>query len=108
MKPNQSSSWNTFVQQFLNDYLGYRPDVAVNAGRHEFDGRLPDSTRNGLGEFTGFLKRTRAAAQQQTGLTEREALEREYLTTQINRSVLDRGRRGPVHQSVLRLELRRR
>ena len=34
--------WPTFVQNYLDGYFVHRPDVAVAAGRHDFDGKLPE------------------------------------------------------------------
>ena len=38
----RGKNWDTFVNRFVEDYLVTHPDVAVRAGRHEFDGKLPD------------------------------------------------------------------
>src|SRR5258707_9767334 len=41
-------SWNSYVDEFLNGYFTARPDFAVRAGRHEFDGKLPDWSADGI------------------------------------------------------------
>lgn len=89
MKPHAStrqegSEWHAFVQSYLDQYFHHRPDAAVNAGRHEFDGQLPDWTRTGIDNFTTFLKGARADARRQTVRNPREALEREYLLAQVD------------------------
>ena len=45
MKPE---AWDKLVNDFLDSTFVARPDIAVNAGRHEFDGRLPDWSNAGL------------------------------------------------------------
>ncbi|MGZ8215178.1 MAG: DUF885 domain-containing protein, partial [Methylosarcina sp.] len=35
-------AWNSFVDQFIEGYFILEPTFAVSAGRHEFDGKLPD------------------------------------------------------------------
>jgi hypothetical protein len=37
-----SKEWDAYVGQFLDSYFAAHPDVAIIAGRHEFDGKLPD------------------------------------------------------------------
>src|SRR5207245_9744544 len=49
-----SQSWELFVNEFLDAYFAAHPDAAVRAGRHEFDGRLPDWSTEGI---AGEVKR---------------------------------------------------
>jgi hypothetical protein len=37
-----TKDWPSFVDRFLEDYFVAEPSFAVDAGRHEFDGQLPD------------------------------------------------------------------
>lgn len=76
--------WNEFVQRFLDQYFVHRPDVAVQAGRHEFDGRLPDWSREGLALMTYFLKEQRTAAEKFNALNRAQEFERGYLIAQID------------------------
>ena len=41
-------AWDVFVDQFIEHYFILQPTFAVNAGRHEFDGKLPDWSPAGL------------------------------------------------------------
>src|SRR4026207_2165838 len=41
-------SWDAFVNDFLESHFAAHPDFAVGAGRHEFDGKLPDWSAEGL------------------------------------------------------------
>ena len=43
-----SKEWDAYVGQFLDSYFAAHPDVAIIAGRHEFDGKLPDWSAEGI------------------------------------------------------------
>ncbi len=43
-----SPEWVGFVDRFIEDYLTAHPHFAVVAGRHEFDGQLPDWSASGI------------------------------------------------------------
>ena len=77
-------SWPTFVSNFLDGYFAHRPDLAVMAGRHEFDGRLPNWSREGMALMVHFLKEQRTAAEKFGSLNRAEEFERQYLISQIN------------------------
>jgi hypothetical protein len=76
--------WPTFVQNYLDGYFTHRPDLAVMAGRHEFDGRLPDWSPAGMALMVHFLKEERAAAQKFNALNRAQEFERQYLIAQID------------------------
>src|SRR5687768_6106486 len=40
--PAASSDWDRFVAGYIDGWFKLRPNIAVMAGRHEFDGQLPD------------------------------------------------------------------
>src|SRR6266516_75782 len=76
-----SQSWDLFVNEFLDSYFTAHPDAAVRAGRHEFDGRLPDWSTEGI---AGEIKRLhamkdRAQVFSDTALDEHQRFERDYL-----------------------------
>ena len=56
------SAWNDFVASFLREYFDHNPTFAANAGRHEYDGRLPDWSDDGLRRKIEWLRERRAAA----------------------------------------------
>lgn len=39
--PVSSNDWDQFVQGYIERYFVTHPTLAVNSGRHEFDGKLP-------------------------------------------------------------------
>jgi hypothetical protein len=79
-------SWDGRVDQFIETYFGANPDFAVWAGRHEYDGKLPDFSGRGLrGEVIRLREwRNIVAGLDATGLDEPRRLEREVLLWWIN------------------------
>ena len=79
-----SADWNGFVSRFLESYFEAHPDVAVDQGRHEFDGRLPDWGPGAFSQEIGRLRQEReiARAFAPVSLSEAEQFEREYLVAQ--------------------------
>src|SRR5688572_33170944 len=69
--------WDAYVDQYITDYFAANPHFAVYQGRHEFDGKLPDWTPEGLSKEIARLKgeREKAAAFKDTDLDERQRFE---------------------------------
>jgi len=84
--PSGPSQWQAFVDGFLEDYFELNPDMAILAGRHEFDGRLPDWSPDGLLRMAGLFRsaRQRAAAFDASQLTDAERFERDYFVSEMN------------------------
>src|SRR6266576_275578 len=82
---NDAKSWDPYVNDFLEAYFTARPDFAVRAGRHEFDGKLPDWSAEGI---ANEIKRLRAekdhVSRFKNTLDEGQRLERDYLLSVIN------------------------
>ncbi len=76
-----AGGWDHFVRSFLGGYFERHPTFAAGAGRHEFDGRLPDWSPEGLAAEAAWLKAERARAEEfdPATLDERRAFEREML-----------------------------
>jgi uncharacterized protein (DUF885 family) len=81
-----SPAWDAFVDDYLEAYFRAQPTAAVWAGRHEFDGRLPDWSRAGIEREIGRLKaaRGRALAFRDDALSADQRFERDYLVTMID------------------------
>jgi len=79
-------SWDRLVRSFLDGYFEVHPTFAAGAGRHEYDGRLPDwSAERVEGEIARLhSERARAAEFDPAMLDERRAFEREILTAVID------------------------
>lgn len=88
--------WPKFATRFLEDYFKANPYFAVQAGRHEFDGQMPDLSAAGIAAEVARLQKVRAQAQgfDEAALTAAERLEREHLYTVIDTDLfwLDRSR----------------
>lgn len=78
--------WDRYVESFLESYFEAQPVFAAGAGRHEFDGRLPDWSPEGLtGEVERLRsERRRAEAFDSASLDEPRRFEREYVLAQID------------------------
>ena len=81
--------WDTYVDQFITDYFTANPNFAVYQGRHEFDGKLPNWSADGLSKELNRLKgeRGKAAAFDDSSLDERQTFERDYLIAQIDKDI---------------------
>jgi hypothetical protein len=82
-----ADDWDAFVDRYLTGYFELHPDEAVKAGRHEFDGQLPDWSSAGLRRTTEFLHRNRTEAGRFEGLKPSQRFERDYLTAEIDREL---------------------
>jgi Uncharacterized protein conserved in bacteria len=81
--------WDTFVDQFIESYFAAHPSFAVDAGRHEFDGKLSDWSAFALDREAQRLRleRERAVEFDPALLDERERFERDYLVSFIDRQL---------------------
>jgi Bacterial protein of unknown function (DUF885) len=76
-------SWDAFVSEYVAGYLASHPTFAVAAGRHEYDGQLPDWSLNGLGAEARRLESARRRARAWTDLDSKRSFERDYLLARI-------------------------
>ncbi len=86
---NQASAWDAFVNEFMEDYLAAHPSFAVRAGRHEFDGRLPDWRPEALDKEIERLKSARRQAMgfDAAPLDPRQRFERDSLPSFIDKEL---------------------
>ena len=81
-----NNEWDAFVEQFMEDHFAAHPVFAVQAGRHEFDGQLPDWSAQGIAaeieRLEGALVQANAFAKE--SLSEQQIYQREYLTSEID------------------------
>ena len=79
--------WQGFTDEFIERYFELAPTRGVWAGRHEFDGRLPDVGAGALERRAAVLRGFAARARQEFpagSLTDSENLERENLVAAID------------------------
>jgi hypothetical protein len=84
--PTPSAAWDAYTSEFLESYFVANPSFAVWAGRHEFDGKLPDWSAAGIKRQVQRLhaERDRAAAFPNETLDSRQQFERDYLISKID------------------------
>lgn len=84
-----SQEWDAFVNDFMESYFVTNPDKAVWAGRHEFDGKLPDWSREGLKKQVEHLNTQfkQALAFDPALLSARQRFERDYVIAVIDREL---------------------
>ena len=88
--PSQASQqWMNLSNGFIEDYLRAQPFFAAQAGRHEFDGQLPDLSSHGIKREIARLHdaRTQIGAVDPSKLEPRERFDREYLLSVIDRDL---------------------
>jgi hypothetical protein len=93
--------WDTFVSGFLETYFKNNPTVAVDRGRHEFDGRLPDWSETGLKTWIARLHQLRDSAAAfplpESDTTRR--FERDYLISRIDQDLFWREKADWPHRN---------
>jgi hypothetical protein len=75
-------SWPAFVDSFIENRFKADPHLAVDAGRHDFDGKMPDWSRAALDADVADLRRlkTELTTFSPAALTPAQRFERDYLT----------------------------
>ena len=82
-------SWASVRDALVEDYLKAHPVFAVVAGRHEYDGRLPDWSAAGIAAEVRRLHaaRDRATTFAESALADAERFERDYFVSRIDRDL---------------------
>ena len=85
----QPADWNAFRDRFIEAHLAANPAFAVYQGRHEFDGKLPDWSEQGIAAEIARLKAARdtAIAFPAAALDSTATFERYYLLAVIDQSL---------------------
>lgn len=84
-----SGSWSAFVQSFVEGTFKAQPYFAVQMGRHEFDGRMPDWSRAGIAAEVKRLRaaRTAALAFRSEDLGQEQRFERDYIVAVVDNNL---------------------
>jgi hypothetical protein len=72
-------SWDAFEQDYIEGIFRLNPALAASQGRHEYDGKLPDWSEQGLRRLIGYYRTTLDAAEKFHHLTPEESFRRDYL-----------------------------
>jgi len=81
--------WDGYVGKFLDGYFSMNPTFAVYQGKHEYDGKFPDWSNEGIAKEIAWMKaeREKAAAFKESDLDERQRFERDYVLAQIDKDL---------------------
>ncbi len=81
----ESKSWDSYLNEFLEAYFVAHPDFAVRAGRHEFDGKMPDLSAAGINNEIRRLRdeKERVANFRDSALNKTQRFERDYVASVI-------------------------
>ncbi len=84
--PSADAAWDTGVASFIEGHFAANPVTAVYAGRHEFDGKLPDLSDAALRRDVARLEseRTRLLAVDPATLSASRQRERRYLLAALD------------------------
>jgi Bacterial protein of unknown function (DUF885) len=84
--PTRAAAWDDYVTALLESEFNANPPTAVWAGRHEFDGRLPDWSRSGIDNEVRRLhaQRERALQFNDGALDEGRRLERDHVVAMFD------------------------
>jgi hypothetical protein len=85
----EDPGWNAFLAAYVEDTLKAQPYFAVQMGRHDFDGRMPDWSRAGIAAEIARLRKARAAAAAfgVSSLSAAQQFERDYLIAVIDNNL---------------------
>lgn len=83
---SSANGWDAYASQFIEATFKAQPNFAVWAGRHEFDGKLPDWSAKALRKEIERLHeaRRRALDFKDGTLSDKQRFERDYLITAID------------------------
>jgi hypothetical protein len=84
--PSESAAWSTFVNNYVEATFKAQPFFAVYAGRHEFDGQMPDLSAAGIDAEIMRLRGARRAALaiDAADMSDPQKFERDYLVAVID------------------------
>ena len=75
--------WAEFAATVIDDYYARNPELAVDAGLHQYDGQMSDLSMAAVDEYAAWLDSVLAEASSYDGLDGIEAFERDYLSTAL-------------------------
>lgn len=83
---SERPAWNDFVDAYIEASLEAHPAWAVTQGRHEYDGQLPDWSREGIEKEIARMKAAREDAKTYPDeeLTEQQRFQRDYFIARID------------------------
>ena len=82
----QLTAWDSFVNDFIEGYFKLQPAFAVNTGRHEFDGKLPNWSPEGIRKNVEWLESQRQLVTRYQDQSQhlKNSFEQDYLLSVID------------------------
>jgi hypothetical protein len=103
---NGDAAWQPAVDGFVEQYFEFFPVFAANAGKHEFDGRLPDYGPESMRATIGWLHAQRDtiaafpdAAPGKAGLDDTQRFQRDYVLAVIDAQLFWLEESGFAHKN---------
>jgi hypothetical protein len=93
--------WAGFANATVAEYYRRNPESAVNAGLHEYDGRMRDMSIAANDEYIAWLRQAEAAVQAYGGLEGIEEFERRYLLAAIAGEIFDYDTSGFIRSNPI-------
>ncbi len=85
------ASWPEFAATSVAQYYSRRPERAVNAGLHQYDGQMSDLSPEAVAEYLEWVNATRSEAESYDDLEGMEAFERHYFVVSMNEEEFNYG-----------------
>ncbi len=84
--PAKADPWDAFIEREIEAHLAAHPAWAVTQGRHEYDGKLPDWSADGLEREAQRLRQAKrdALAFAAESLTEEQRYQRDYFVSRLD------------------------
>lgn len=81
-----SIAWDQFVERTVEEYLAMNPHIAVDEGRHEYDGMVPDLSQDAIQKEWAWTEAKRETALKfpDEELSEAQQFERDYLVAELD------------------------
>ena len=79
------------ISTFFDGHLAFRPNLAIDLGLHEYDGKVPDRSKAAIEAEIARLKTARTALEQieDARLSSRKRVEREIVLAEIRKELFD-------------------
>lgn len=86
---SQAETWPVFIDRQIEEHLAAHPQWAVTQGRHEYDGQLPDWSREAIAKEIARLHRARdeAMAFNAEALDDQQLYQREYFISRVDQNL---------------------
>ena len=79
-EPEAIQSWSEFAAVTIDEYYARNPELAVDAGLHQYDGQASDLSISAMNDYADWAEGIIKTASTYDELTGLEAFERDYLT----------------------------